>query len=280
MIKAFQKDRDLLKDLSEVDPDSNELSIWWLGQSGYLIHWKGIKIILDPYLSESLSIKYRDTDKPHVRMSEKVIEPEWLTGIDFLTSSHAHTDHLDPDTISVLIKNNPDIRFIIPESTRSIASQRSQCKFNFPVGLDAWESYIEKDVSFMAIPSAHESLDTDESGKHLYLGYIIRLGPWTLYHSGDTVLYPGMIENIRPYFPDVIFVPINGSDPRRRVAGNLNARDAVYLATQVGAKLTIPGHYHLFEFNSVEPDEFVALAAAQNLPIRLLQPGERLNIKL
>lgn len=280
MIKAFQKDRELLDDLNDVYPGLNELSIWWLGQSGYLIYWNGTKIILDPYLSDSLSIKYRDTDKPHVRMSEKVIEPEWLTGIDFLTSSHAHTDHLDPDTISVLIKNNPAIRFIIPESIRSIACQRGQCEFNFPIGLDAGETYIEKDISIMAIPSAHESLDKDQSGKHLYLGYIIRLGTWTLYHSGDTVLYPGMVENIRPYAPDVIFLPINGSNPGRRVAGNLNARDAVYLATQVGAKLTIPGHYHLFEFNSVEPDEFVSLAAAQNLPIRLLQPGERLNLKL
>jgi L-ascorbate metabolism protein UlaG (beta-lactamase superfamily) len=235
---------------------------------------------MDPYLSDSLSLKYKDTDKPHVRMSEKVIEPEKLTGIDFLTSSHAHTDHLDPDTISVLIKNNPGVRFIIPESIRSLASERGRCDYYFPIGLGSGESFIDNDISIMAIPSAHETLDKDANGKHLYLGYIIRLGNWTLYHSGDTVLYEGMVEKVRAFAPDVAFLPINGRDTARRVAGNLDARDAVYLATHAGVKLTIPGHYHLFEFNSVEPDEFVSLAAAQQLPIRLLKPGERLNLKL
>ena len=280
MIKAFLKDQDLLADINHVQPDPNQLHIWWLGQSGYLIYWNGKRIMLDPYLSDSLSIKYKDTDKPHVRMSEKVIDPGTLPRIDFLTSSHSHTDHLDPDTLSVLIKNNPDIRFIIPESIRALACQRAGCATDFPYGLDAGESYVEGDISFIAVPAAHESLDKDDKGKHLYLGYIIRLGPWTLYHSGDTVLYPGMVEWIRPYAPDVVFLPINGSDPRRKVAGNMHAGDAVYLAVQTGAKLTIPGHYHLFEFNSVEPDEFVSFAAAQNLPVRLLEHGERINLKL
>ncbi|MDZ4709005.1 MAG: MBL fold metallo-hydrolase [Saprospiraceae bacterium] len=280
MIKAYLKDQDLLTDISQVHPDPDQLSIWWLGQSGYLIYWNGKRIILDPYLSESLSIKYKDTDKPHVRMSEKVIDPGKLPHIDFLTSSHSHTDHLDPDTISVLIKNNPAIRFIIPESIRNLACQRGQCAGYFPYGLDAGESFVEGDISFIALPAAHESLDKDDAGKHLYLGYILRLGAWTLYHSGDTVLYPGMVEWIKPYAPDVMFLPINGSDPGRKVAGNMNASEAVYLAAQTGAKLTIPGHYHLFEFNSAEPEEFVSLAAAQGLPIRLLEHGERLNLKL
>lgn len=280
MIKALLRDDAFLSDLDDVLPDPRRLSIWWLGQSGYLIYWNGKRLLLDPYLSDSLSVKYKDTDKPHIRMSERVIAPEKLLNIDFLSSSHSHTDHLDPETISRIIKNNPGLRFIIPEATRGLASQRGQCDFDFPIGLNAGESYAEGQVRFKAIPSAHESLDKDEAGNHLYLGYIIHLGPWTLYHSGDTVLYPELAGYLKPYAPQVVFLPINETDARRKVAGNMNAKDAVWLSAAIGARITIPGHYHLFEFNTVEPDEFIDLARKQGIGHAVLRHGERLNLEL
>jgi hypothetical protein len=43
--------------------------------------------------------------------------------------------------------------------------------------------------SFEAILSAHESLEQDEHGDHRFIGLIIKAGPWSIYHSGDCVLY-------------------------------------------------------------------------------------------
>ena len=45
-------------------------------------------MLFDPYLSDSLTAKYADTDKPHVRITERVIDPESLDFIDVATSSH------------------------------------------------------------------------------------------------------------------------------------------------------------------------------------------------
>ena len=42
----------------------------------------GLHLSFDPYLSDSLSIKYANTDKPHTRISERVIDPARLTMID------------------------------------------------------------------------------------------------------------------------------------------------------------------------------------------------------
>ncbi len=47
--------------------------LWWLGQSGFLVQWQGRHLLLDPYLSESLTKKYAATDKPHVRMTRRVV---------------------------------------------------------------------------------------------------------------------------------------------------------------------------------------------------------------
>ena len=64
-------------------------------------------LLLDPYLSDSLTDKYAQTDKPHAGMTERVVAPERLNFIDVATSSHNHTDHLDPDTLGPLLKANP-----------------------------------------------------------------------------------------------------------------------------------------------------------------------------
>ena len=74
-----------------------------VGQSGYLVKWKGHRLLIDPYLSDSLTRKYAGTDKPHVRMTARVIAPEQLDFIDVVTSSHNHTDHLDAETLGPLL---------------------------------------------------------------------------------------------------------------------------------------------------------------------------------
>ena len=62
------------------------LNIWWLGQSGFLVQHGDAHLLLDPYLSDSLTKKYANTDKPHVRMTERVVAPERLDFVDVVTS--------------------------------------------------------------------------------------------------------------------------------------------------------------------------------------------------
>ena len=95
LIPALQKDDALLKDIQRSASEREAFHLWWLGQSGYLLQWQGHYLLLDPYLSDSLTHKYARTEKPHTRMSERVIDPPRLNFIDVVTSSHNHTDHLD-----------------------------------------------------------------------------------------------------------------------------------------------------------------------------------------
>lgn len=96
-----------------------------------------------------------------------------------------------------------------------------------------------------------------------------------MYHSGDTLLYGGMADRLRPFAVDVALLPINGRAPERRVAGNLSGREAAELAKAMGARLVIPCHYEMFTFNTVDPVEFVAAAQDIGQPYRVLKCGER-----
>ena len=132
--------------------------------------------------------------------------------------------------------------------------------------------------TFRAVPAAHEQLETDIDGNHKFIGYIVEVGGLTLYHSGDTVLFEGLVDHLAHHDIAVALLPINGRDPARGVAGNLSAADAVHLAQAIGAPLVIPCHFDMFEFNTVEPDEFVRSAQAANQPHVLLRNGERLTL--
>lgn len=278
MIEPLLKDEAFLADVQRARAEPETLHLWWLGQSGFLMHHGQTSLLLDPYLSDSLTKKYAATDKPHVRMTARVVAPERLDFIDVVTSSHNHTDHLDAETLLPLRAVNPKLRMIIPEANRAFVADRLACDAAWPIGLNDGESVECAAVRFTAIPSAHETVERDEAGRCRFLGYIIRLGRWTIYHSGDTVLYDGMADRIRPFAPDLALLPINGANPERRVAGNLDGPQAARLAHDAGVKLVVPCHYEMFEFNTASPDEFVAEAKRLGQPYRILRAGERLDL--
>jgi L-ascorbate metabolism protein UlaG (beta-lactamase superfamily) len=277
MIKPALQNGTFLADVQDARMDTAHFHLWWLGQSGFLIHWQRRHLLLDPYLSDSLTKKYATTDKPHVRMTERVVAPEMLDFIDVVTSSHAHTDHLDPETLKPLFKANPKLELVLPAANRESAADRLGVVPDILVGLQQGESASLAGFKITAVPAAHETVEKDALNRCKYLGYLIEFGPWTIYHSGDTVRYAGMTENLRSRLIDLALLPINGRAPERRVAGNLTGSEAAHLAKEIGARAVIPCHYEMFEFNTASPEEFVRTAKALGQTYFLLRCGERWN---
>ncbi len=275
MIRPAQSQAALLADIRAADRRDHGFRLWWLGQSGFLLQWQGIHVLLDPYLSDSLTRKYSQTDKPHVRMTELVIDPQRLSFVDIATSSHNHTDHLDAETLGPILSSNPGLKLVIPEANRGFVAVRLRIDAAVPIGLDDGTMVELLGVRFSGVASAHETLEHDAHGRVRSLGYVLQLGEWTLYHSGDTLRYDGMAEKLRPFAIDVALLPINGRAPERRVPGNLSGPEAAQLAHDIGARLVIPCHYDMFEFNTASPDTFVTPCRCLDQPFRILRCGER-----
>ena len=279
LIEPLQSQDALLQDILGAPADRNRFHLWWLGQSGFLIKWGLQYFLADPYLSDSLTHKYARTDQPHIRMTALVIDPVKLDFIDVVTSSHNHTDHLDAETLVPLIKGNPDLKLIIPEANRDFVSKRLQLDAAFPIGLDDGISTTVKGFKVTGLPAAHENIERDKAGRCKYLSYLIQFGQWSIYHSGDTLVYDGMEAILKPYAVDVALLPINGRAPERRVAGNMNAVEALRLAKRIDADLLIPHHYNMFTFNTEDPSKFLRLAENMGQPYRVLRCGERWSSK-
>lgn len=273
MIEAIKKDNALIREMDLLLNDESHFHLWWLGQSGYLLQWKGKRVLIDPYLSDSLTNKYLTTDKPHTRMSELVVKPGLLKNVSIVTSSHNHTDHLDGETLIPILKNNPGTKFIIPEANRDFVAERVKCDRNFPVGLNDGGSITIDEFSFYGIPAKHNEIERDEKGNSKFMGYVISFNNWSIYHSGDTLWFDELVDLLIPFHIDVAILPINGNDPKRKVAGNLDTREAALLGKMIRAKNVIPCHYDLFTFNTADPADFAREAEKIHQPYTILKHG-------
>ena len=271
MIQPALRDDAFIADVTHARASpSDQLTIWWLGQSGFLVGWSGEFLLFDPYLSDSLTRKYAGSDKPHVRMSARVVDPARLDFVQVVTSTHAHTDHLDADTLLPLFAASPGVRLVLPAANVALAAQRlgetHRARF---APLSDGERAILGEFTVEAVPAAHESLAPE------FAGFVVTAGRHRIYHSGDTVPYPGMQARLRPFEIDLALLPINGRAPERRVSGNLNGGEAADLAHAIGARWVVPCHYDMFEFNTASPDAFIARCREIGQQFAVLRAGER-----
>ena len=273
MIKPVLQDDAFLAAVRDASSDRN-FFLWWVGQSGFLVKWQGKQLLFDPYLSDSLTRKYADSEKPHDRLTEIVVQPELLEGVQLATSSHNHTDHLDAETLHQLLAANPELTLILPTANVDFANDR--LKSNPPTFLpvDAGETVESHGFSITGILAAHDEIQLDQNGRSHFIGFVAKFGPWTIYHSGDTRWHNRLVPDLLPHSVDVALVPINGYKPERRVAGNLNGTEAACLAKAIEARVAIPHHFEMFAFNTETPEEFEQTAKRLDQPVKVLQAGE------
>jgi L-ascorbate metabolism protein UlaG (beta-lactamase superfamily) len=107
-----------------------------------------------------------------------------------------------------------------------------------------------------AVPARHP-------GDHC-VGYVIDAG---IYHAGDTEAIEPPVHGI-----DVALVPINGK------LGNMDGAEAARLAHAMDARLAVPMHYEMFQFNTASPDLFRRECDCLGQPYRILRAGERLDL--
>jgi len=199
--------------------------IRFLGQSGYLLKTEKSKIIIDPYLSDSVN---RVAGRP--RVLPIPFEAKDIA-CDAVICTHNHLDHLDPDTITQI----NDKQFFI--TTKEGKTELKKLGKENVVLLNVEESIVVGDFEITAVFADH----TVEA-----FGLIIKAENKVLYFSGDT-LYNEKLFDISKYVPDITFICINGR------LGNMNVNEALITAKRIGAKINIPNHYDMFASNSENP---------------------------
>ncbi|POB11673.1 metal-dependent hydrolase [Sulfobacillus sp. hq2] len=215
----------------------------WLGQSGFLLEHQGVRMVIDPFLSETPGAM-----SPHFDVYD-------LGSVHWILSTHEHLDHWDHETIARLKEANPQARIVAPGHLRSRAADAGFLAEEFVVPSLTHPVHLTPDVAVQAVSAVHAVHSQDGYGsgeKDQFLGYILSLEGLTLYHSGDTILSQALLDRLMDAHIDIAMLPINGRDFFRDaldIVGNLGACEAVDLAGRIGASILIPMHYDAFAGN-------------------------------
>lgn len=262
-------------------PAPGAAGLYWLGQAGFWFETGTHRILIDPYLSDSLATKYAGTKHPHVRMMPPPIALRDLPRPDLVLVTHAHTDHMDPETLGPLHARFPDLEFVVPAAKEEAARARIGARARLTL-VDAGQVLSPlPGVELTVFPAAHEGFELDAQGRHPFLGYAIAANGIRVYHSGDCIPFAGLDALIADFGPDVLLLPVNGRDAERLadgVPGNFTLPEARALAA--GYAFLVPHHFGMFAFNTLDPKIIDAAAAQGAVAPTILRPraGEYLRI--
>ena len=209
------------------------MRVTWLGQAGLTFENENVKIMVDPYLSDTLSAR-GESFKRRVPLKEEYFD--YSPNVVLVT--HEHEDHLNMESLSRIAENaKSPITFLAPESCFKKLSALGGLH-NY-VMLNAHSVWSEKGVTFYATHAEHSD--------RFAVGFIIDDGRKTYYVSGDTLYNYDVLELVEDGV-DVAFLPINGR------GNNMHAKDAADFAYELSAKCAVPVHYGMFD--DVNPESF------------------------
>ena len=211
------------------------MKVTWIGQAGLLFEGNGIKIMVDPYLSDSCG---EANPKSHRRVP--VDESLFEIRPDVIVLTHDHLDHTDEQTLIRFLKDTKDILVLAAPNAWTHVRQLGG-DHNF-VRMGAFTHWTHSaGIRFEAVPADHSDV--------LAIGVIIDDGERKYYVTGDT-LYNTAVLKALPEDIDTVFLPINGK------GNNMNAEDATRFADAIGVRRAVPLHFGLFD--DLDPHSFTA----------------------
>lgn len=248
------------------------LRFTWLRQAGFLVEGAHGSVVFDPFLTE-----LPGTLVPPART------PEQLGRVSVVLGSHEHADHIDGPAFARIAAASDVPRFVVPRPVVGLTVAAGVPEGRV-IGAQPDEVIEVGAVRIHPVPARHGVHASDaydfgqglSDGLYRYLGYVIELDGVRVYHAGDTVAYPGMVERIRALDVHVALLPINGRDHFREqqdVVGNLTPREAADLAAAVGVDLVVPMHYETVPGNTEDPGVFVAYLRRTHPAISTFLPG-------
>jgi len=254
----------LIEQIKQLQVNSGQIALFYLGQAGFCIKTSDNKlIVIDAYLSDACDRMFG-----FKRMMPTVLQPEELDA-DLFLSTHSHADHLDPDLLPIVAKNEKTF-FVGSPDCEEFYQQNKLSKERY-VLLKEGEDWESKGVRIRAIFADHGELAPDANG------LLIEVDGMTIYLTGDTCFRPEKIKSSLSKKVDVMIAPINGQ------YGNLNAAQACALAAVVNPSILIASHFWMFlehvgPNGEGDPTTFLSESSALPSTIKamVMAPGELL----
>ena len=226
------------------------MRLTYLGHSCFFVETAGARLIIDPYLNENAAAPVKAAD----------------VQCDYVLLSHGHEDH-SGDAFEIAqrcgatILANYEIAEYFAAKGAKTHGMNPGGGFNFPFGR-------------VKLTLAHHTSSV-EAGLHpVYLGVacglLVQADSKTLYHAGDTALFLDM-QLIGRVGIDAALLPIGDNF-------TMGPEDALAALDLLRPKIAVPMHYNTWPIIAQDATAFAGRAAQSGHVVRVLAPGEMLEM--
>lgn len=236
-------------DLEQIHHPGPAPQITWIGHATVLIQHRGVAVLTDPMFSDRASpVGFAGPKRYHppaLRIAD-------LPDVDYVVISHNHYDHLDLRSVREL---GSAPLWLVPLGLRpwfldaGIEDDRI-------MELDWWDSRPLGEVTVTATPARHWSArslwDRNET---LWASWMVRIGDFSFWYSGDTGYDPLLFKEIGARFPavDLALISIGAYEPRWFMKEmHVNPEEAVRIHEEIGARRSLAVQWGTFQL-SAEP---------------------------
>ena len=236
--------------------------VTWLGQAGFRFEVADRCILVDPFFGEHEARTY-----PPPSLDEYASDCDWVL------VTHEHLDHLDPYSLREIAARTAALTVIAPAPLEP--QVREACPDAQFVGVARGDRVELAGAGSLTVVPAIHGVEPDDgyADDPRFVGYVLELDGVSVYHAGDTIAADSLLAALAPLRVDVALLPVNGRTyfrEREGLVGNLDARDAVALATELGASVLVPHHWDLFKGNTESPGRVVDAAAEAGAPFHVV----------
>jgi L-ascorbate metabolism protein UlaG (beta-lactamase superfamily) len=235
-------------------------ALTWLGHATFTLRLGGQLILTDPVLCPRIQGVVPRLVPPGVPV-------EALAGVDVVTISHDHMDHMDYWTLRRLPRS---ALYVVPLGNGARLAQLGHANV---VELDWWQTHEHRGVAITLVPARHWSMRMPWTrNETLWGGFVYQGQEGTAYHSGDTAWGPHYAE-IGARFPgiDWALIPIGAYSPRWFMEPqHQNPEEAGAGFVALGARQFVAMHWGTFKLTDEPigepPARLRRFWAAEGLP--------------
>jgi len=238
-------------------PARDAITFW--GHACVYIDAGGVGVVTDPVFERSVYLRNRRIDVPPASS---------YAAAKVILISHAHDDHLSPETLRTFPK---DVVILCSFASSKYLKDVGRTVRPMKPG-DVFDVEGAR-ITAVAAHHAGSRYGTHASANGRALGYVIQLRSATIFYSGDTDYFSGFSNVGWTFHPDVAILNVNG---------HLSSTDATRAAWACGAPVVIPTHWGGFKYwvvgGSKRPRDRETLERVLDGRLHVLEVGQSLPL--
>ena len=258
----------------DLPPIAADLAATWLGHATVLLEVEGHWVLTDPVWSDRVSPSRSVGPRRQHPVPMSLLDLPKLTAV---LISHDHYDHLDTDTIDILVRTQ-DACFVVP-----LGIGAHLARWGVPpervVELDWEQSHEVGGLTLTCTEARHFSGRSLGSNTTLWSSWVVAGRTRRVFFGGDsgyTPAFAGIGERYGPF--DLTILPIGAYDTRWPDV-HLDPAEAVRTHRELRGGVLLPIHWATFDLAFHEwsdPAEWVLTEAAEHgVDLAVPAPGAR-----